>query len=168
VDVRRLDVRRLGPVGYEEALALQQTLVDQRKRGEIADQLLLLEHPHVVTLGVRTRNDRSHVLASPESLAEQGVGVYETGRGGDVTYHGPGQLVGYPILDVRPDRCDVHKYVRDLEQVLIDAVGELGNDSIAIRPMTYLCLSWDHRALDGAYAAQFLSALRKKLESWPM
>jgi lipoyl(octanoyl) transferase len=128
VEVHRapFEVRRLGLVGYEAGLELQKTLVEQRKRGEIADQLLLLEHPHVITLGVKTRNDRSHVLESPESLAAQGVGLFETGRGGDVTYHGPGQLVGYPILDLKPDRCDVHRYVRDLEEVLIRAVAEFG------------------------------------------
>jgi lipoyl(octanoyl) transferase len=126
VDSRQLHVRRLGLVGYEEALALQKRLVDQRKCGEIDDQLLLLEHPHVITLGVKTRNDLSHVLETPESLAAQGVGLFETGRGGDVTYHGPGQLVGYPIIDLNPGRRDVHRYVRDLEEVLIRAVAEFG------------------------------------------
>lgn len=121
-----MDVRRLGVVDYQAALDLQRELVDQRKRGDIDDQLLLLEHPDVITLGVKTRNDRSHILESDESLAEQGVAVFETGRGGDVTYHGPGQLVGYPIIDLKPDRCDVHRYVRDLEEVLIRAVGTFG------------------------------------------
>src|SRR5204862_5595910 len=110
----------------EAGLALQQALVEQRKRGEIADTLLLLEHPDVITLGVKTRNDLSHVLETPEALAAKGVGLFETGRGGDVTYHGPGQLVGYPIFDLKPDRCDVHRYVRDLEEVLIRAVAEFG------------------------------------------
>jgi lipoyl(octanoyl) transferase len=119
-------VKRLGTIGYEHALELQRELVEQRKRGEIPDQLLLLEHPDVITLGVKTRNDRSHVLATEASLAAQGISVFETGRGGDVTYHGPGQLVGYPILDLKPDRCDVHRYVRDLEEVLIAAVGDFG------------------------------------------
>ena len=121
-----MQVRRLGLVGYEEALDLQRDLVEQRRRGEIPDQLLLLEHPDVITLGVKTRNDRAHVLESEESLAAKGVSVVETGRGGDVTYHGPGQLVGYPILDLKPDRCDVHRYVRDLEEVLIHAVKRFG------------------------------------------
>ena len=122
----QLEVRRLGRVEYADGLALQQRLVEERKRSEIPDQLLLLEHPDVITLGVKTRHDRSHVLETPEALAARGVALFETGRGGDVTYHGPGQLVGYPILDLKPDRCDVHRYVRDLEDVLIRAVAEVG------------------------------------------
>jgi len=133
---RPFAVRRLGRVGYEDGLALQQTLVEQRKRGEIPDQLLLLEHPDVITLGVRTRNDLSHVLESPASLAAQGVGLFETGRGGDVTYHGPGQLVGYPIVDLKPDRCDVHRYVRDLEAVLIRAVATFGIEAGRLEGLT--------------------------------
>jgi lipoyl(octanoyl) transferase len=121
-----LDVTRLGLIGYERALDLQRELVERRKRGEIPDRLLLLEHPDVITLGVKTRNDRRHVLESEASLAGKGVSLFETGRGGDVTYHGPGQLVGYPILDLKPDRCDVHRYVRDLEEVLIQTVAAFG------------------------------------------
>lgn len=123
---RPLEVRRLGVVPYAEALALQQALVEERKAGRIPDQLLLLEHPPVITLGVKTRNDRSHIVATEEDLEAQGVEVFESGRGGDVTYHGPGQLVGYPILDLRPDRCDVHQYVRDLEEVLIRTASAFG------------------------------------------
>jgi lipoyl(octanoyl) transferase len=123
---RELQIQRLGKVAYGDGLELQKRLVEQRKRGEIPDQLLLLEHPPVITFGVRTRNDRSHVVATPETLEDEGVEVFESGRGGDVTYHGPGQLVGYPILDLQPDRCDVHRYVRDLEEVLIRAVAGFG------------------------------------------
>ena len=123
---RELHVRRLGVVPYAEALDLQKRLVEERRSGNIPDQLLLLQHPPVITLGVKARDDRSHVLASPADLEEAGVEIFETGRGGDVTYHGPGQLVGYPILDLRPDRCDVHRYVRDLEEALIQAAAGFG------------------------------------------
>jgi lipoyl(octanoyl) transferase len=122
----RIHVSRLGIVSYADGLELQRRLVEERRAGAIPDQLLLLEHPPVITLGVKVRNDRSHVLASPEVLQSSGVQLYEAGRGGDVTYHGPGQLVGYPILDLRPDRCDIHRYVRDLEQVMIAAAAEFG------------------------------------------
>jgi lipoyl(octanoyl) transferase len=121
-----LRVQRLGLVPYADALEIQKRLVDQRRAEEIPDHLLLLQHPAVITLGVKSRNDRSHVLESPEGLAARGVELVETGRGGDVTYHGPGQLVGYPIINLAPDRRDVHRYVRDLEDVLIRAVAEFG------------------------------------------
>jgi lipoyl(octanoyl) transferase len=119
-------VRRLGRVGYDEALALQQELVEARRAGASENTLLLLEHPPVITLGVKTRRGPSHIVASSETLEAEGVAVHETGRGGDVTYHGPGQLVGYPIFDLRPDRCDVHRYVRDLEEALIVAAARFG------------------------------------------
>jgi lipoyl(octanoyl) transferase len=125
-DRRPLRVRRLGRVEYADALELQRQLVEERKADRITDHLLLLEHPPVITLGVRTRNDRSHVVATADELADRGVDVVETGRGGDVTFHGPGQLVGYPILDLRPDRLDVHRYVRDLEEVLILTAAHFG------------------------------------------
>ena len=119
-----IDVRRLGQIGYQAGLDLQAALVEDRRAGRIGDTLLLLEHPPVITLGVRTRHGAKHIIASDEELSRQGVAVHETGRGGDVTYHGPGQLVGYPIFDLKPDRCDVHRYVRDLEQALILALRE--------------------------------------------
>ena len=111
---------------YDEALELQRTLVEQRKAGAIPDTLLLLEHPHVLTLGVRKGGGRVNILAPQPRLDELGVVVYEAGRGGDVTYHGPGQLVGYPIIDLRPDRQDVHQYVRDLEEVIIRSCSDFG------------------------------------------
>jgi lipoyl(octanoyl) transferase len=122
--LRALHIRRLGRVAYDEALELQRTLVEERKADRIPDTLLLLEHPHVLTLGVRRGGGRANILATPQRLTELGVGIYDTGRGGDVTYHGPGQLVGYPIVDLRPDRQDVHRYVRDVEEVLIRACGD--------------------------------------------
>jgi lipoate-protein ligase B len=123
---RPLEVRRLGVVSYAEGLELQRSLVASRIAGEIDDVLLLLQHPHVLTLGVKAGESRQHVLATPARLAELGVELHETGRGGDVTYHGPGQIVGYPIINLKPDRCDVHKYVRDLEECMIRVTGDYG------------------------------------------
>ena len=124
--LREFVVRRLGIVPYDEALALQRTLVEQRKAGAIPDTLLLLQHPHVLTLGVKGDGGRAHILVPGARLTELGVAVSETGRGGDVTYHGPGQLVGYPIIDLDPDRRDVHRYVRDLEEVMIRVCASYG------------------------------------------
>jgi lipoyl(octanoyl) transferase len=124
--MRALRVRRLGRLPYDEALALQRALVVERQAGHVEDQLLLLEHPPVLTLGVRGDGGRAHILASARVLADRGITVHETGRGGDVTYHGPGQLVGYPVLDLTPDRRDVHRYVRDLEEVLIRVAADFG------------------------------------------
>ena len=123
--MRRLEVRRLGHVAYDDGLKMQAALVEERKSGVIPDTLLLLEHPHVLTLGVRG-GGRRHIVAPDNRLDALGVSVFETGRGGDVTYHGPGQIVGYPILDLRPDRQDVHRYVRDLEEVLIRTCTDFG------------------------------------------
>lgn len=115
-------VRDLGRVEYAASFALQQEYVERRKRGEIPDQLLLVEHPHVVTMG---RNGHpENVLATPEILQRAGIAFHETDRGGDVTYHGPGQIVGYPIVDLREWQRDVLAYVRGLEQVLIDTLAE--------------------------------------------
>jgi lipoyl(octanoyl) transferase len=127
-------VQRLGTVPYGAGLELQAELVDRRRRGEIPDQLLLLEHPHVITLGTGSR--REHVLADPARLEALGVELHETGRGGDVTYHGPGQLVGYPILDLTPDRKDLHRYLRDLEEVLIRLLDGYGIRARRLEGMT--------------------------------
>ena len=133
---RKLVVRRLGLVRYADGLEMQRALADQRAAGEIDDTLLLLEHPHVLTLGAKSGQSRSHVLATPERLAELGVELHETGRGGDVTYHGPGQIVGYPIISLKPDRCDVHRYVRDLEEVMIRVTAEYGFQAGRIAGLT--------------------------------
>jgi lipoyl(octanoyl) transferase len=123
---RTIDVRELGVMPYEEALALQRDLVERRRTAAVGDTLLLVEHPPVITLGARNRVSRGNVTASDDELARLGIAVVDAGRGGDVTYHGPGQLVGYPIFDLKPDRCDVHRYVRDLEEALILAIEACG------------------------------------------
>ncbi len=126
LQVCELEVRRLGIVPYAEALALQRALVEERRANRVPDLLILLQHPPVITVGVRGDGGRSHIVADTDRLAALGVAVSETGRGGDVTYHGPGQIVGYPILDLRPDRCDVHRYVRDVEEVMIRTCVDYG------------------------------------------
>ncbi len=109
---------------YADALVLQQRLVNLRKRGEGVDTLVFVEHPHVVTMG--RNGSETNILASSDVLARTGIDYFETNRGGDVTYHGPGQLVGYPILDLREWRRDVHAYFHGVEQSLIDALAVFG------------------------------------------
>ena len=118
------ELRDLGRVRYAEAFVLQQQFVERRKRGEIPDQLLIVEHPHVVTMG-RNAHDEN-LLCAPELLDRAGIEFHRTDRGGDVTYHGPGQIVGYPIFDLREWKRDVMAYVRGVEQMLIDALAEFG------------------------------------------
>jgi lipoyl(octanoyl) transferase len=124
--MRPLEVHRLGVIAYGDALAIQRALVEQRRAERVPDLLLLLQHPPVITVGVKGDGGRSNIVATDVRLAELGIDVCETGRGGDVTYHGPGQIVGYPIIDLKPDRCDVHRYVRDLEEVMIRVCGDYG------------------------------------------
>lgn len=121
---RLLHVQFLGSVPYARGLEIQEELVRRRRANEIPDQLLLLEHPHVITLGSSARDQ--HLLISHEERRRLGIELFKTGRGGDVTYHGPGQLVGYPILELDTDRRDLHRYLRDLEQVLIDTLHTFG------------------------------------------
>ena len=152
---RPLVVRRLGIVSYAEGLALQQELVTRRQADEIDDTLLLLQHPHVLTVGVKAGSGRQHVLATPERLAELGVELFDTGRGGDVTYHGPGQIVGYPIVSLKPDRCDVHQYVRDLEEVMIRVTASYGFEAGRIEGLT------------GAWvAAEKIGAIGVRIQRW--
>ena len=122
--MRVCESRYLGRTPYADALALQQSLHDARKRDEVLDTLLLLEHPHVITLG-RAAN-RANILADEQMRAAKSVELFETGRGGDVTYHGPGQLVGYPIINLVPDRQDVRRYVRDIQEVLVRTARDFG------------------------------------------
>lgn len=121
---RSLAVRRLGVVPYAEGLRIQEELIASRRAGAAPDTLLLLEHPHVITLGSSAESD--HVLADASERSRLGIEVFEVGRGGGVTYHGPGQLVAYPILDLKPDRKDLHAYLRDLEEVLLLVAADLG------------------------------------------
>ena len=124
--MKQLEVRSLGTVGYCDALTLQHTLVEERRHGRVSDLLLLLEHPHVITRGSGARESNDHVLVDRSTLDAEAIDIVDTGRGGDVTYHGPGQLIGYPILDLKPDRCDVRRYVRDLEEVMIRTAAAFG------------------------------------------
>jgi lipoyl(octanoyl) transferase len=122
--MRTLEVRELGRVGYAEALELQSALEAQRKLGEIGDQLLLLEHPDVLTLGRNGRQE--NVLVSRDRLEQLGIQLFENNRGGDITYHGPGQIVGYPVIDLREWKRDVVAYVRSLEEVIIRVLARYG------------------------------------------
>jgi lipoate-protein ligase B len=118
--VRPLRVLRPGRLSYDEGLALQARLVVEVRSGRAPETLILLEHPPVITLGSGARPE--HVLADEAQRARLGISLHQAGRGGDVTYHGPGQLIGYPILDLKPDRQDLHRYLRDLEGVLIETL----------------------------------------------
>jgi lipoyl(octanoyl) transferase len=153
-----VEVRRLGLIPYADALALQRELVEERRAGRIGDLLLLVEHPHVLTLGVRGDGGRSHILASAEALASRSIDVHETGRGGDITYHGPGQLVGYPIIDLKPDRCDVHRYVRDLEEVLIRVAADYGIEAGRVPGLTGVWVGGGKLAAIGVRIARWITS----------
>lgn len=131
---RYLEVRRLGRVGYAKSLELQKELEAEVIAERRTDYLLLLEHPHTFTLGRRSKD--GGVLATAEVLRSLGVEVFEINRGGKVTYHGLGQLVGYPIVSLSPDREDVHKYVRDIEEVLIRTMADFDIEAFRIEGLT--------------------------------
>ena len=131
---RKLLVQRLGRVDYESALAIQKQTELAVKTGVQPDTLLLLEHPHTLTIG--RRGDSSSVLLNEEELRARNVTLFETNRGGKVTYHGLGQIVGYPIINLSPDREDVHRYVRDLEAVLIRTMADFGINAFPIEGLT--------------------------------
>jgi lipoyl(octanoyl) transferase len=156
--VRQLDVRRLGSIAYQDALALQRELVSERQSGRIPDTLLLVEHPPVLTLGVRGDGGRSHILATPETLAARGVEVHEAGRGGDVTYHGPGQIVGYPIVDLTPDRRDVHRYIRTVEELLIRVASDYGIDAGRVPGLTGVWVGREKLAAIGVRISRWVTS----------
>ena len=155
---RPLDVRRIGRISYPAALALQRSLVDDRRAGRIGDTLLFVEHPHVLTLGVRGDGGRGHILATDEALAARGIEIHETGRGGDITYHGPGQIVGYPIIDLNPDRRDVHRYVRDLETVLIRTAADYGVTAESVEGLTGVWVGREKLAAIGVRIARWITS----------
>src|SRR6476661_6052407 len=128
--MRRCDLHQLHLVTYENGMKLQQKLAEMRQRDEIPDQLLLLEHPPVITLG--RGGDAANLLASSEALRREGVRFFETTRGGDITYHGPGQLVGYPIVHLGEGRRDIRRYVTAVEEVLIRTVAEYGIEAARV------------------------------------
>lgn len=131
---RLLQIRRLGRIGYADALRLQKETEQAVLARSQPDTLLLLEHPHTYTLG--RRGNHNGILATPELLEKLGVSVFETNRGGKITYHGVGQIVGYPIFNLSPDREDVHRYVREIEESLIRAVRDFGLEGFRIEGLT--------------------------------
>ena len=153
---RRLVVRRLGVVAFADAVRLQERLVADRQQDRIPDQLLLLEHPPVVTLGVGAHRD--NLLVPPGELARRGIELHAARRGGDITYHGPGQLVGYPILLLKPDRCDVHRYVRDLEEAIIQATARFGVRAGRIGGLTGVWVGSDKLAAIGVRLSRWVTS----------
>jgi lipoate-protein ligase B len=148
-------VRRLGRVDYESALALQKETERAVQNHTQPDTLLLLEHPHTLTIG--RRGDNSGILSTPEALAERGVTVFETNRGGKITYHGLGQLVGYPIINLSPDREDVHRFVRDLEEVLIRTMSDFGIEAFRIKGLTGVHTTRGKVAAIGVHIARWVT-----------
>jgi len=152
---RTLKVRRLGLLDYGAAYRVQkETELAVRERRE-PDTLLLVEHPHVLTVGRRAT--REAILATPELLAARGVSVHETNRGGKMTYHGLGQLVGYPVVNLSPDREDVHAYVRGLEEALIRALGDSGVESFRVKGLTGVHTDRGKVAAIGVHIARWVT-----------
>ena len=155
VNERKLLVQRLGLIDYQSGLALQKEIEQNVKLGAQPDTLLLLEHPHTLTIG--RRGDNSAVLLDPEGLKAKNVTVFETNRGGKVTYHGLGQLVGYPIVKLSPDREDVHRYMRDLEEVLIRTMADFGIEAFRIDGLTGVYTARGKIAAIGVHIARWVT-----------
>jgi lipoyl(octanoyl) transferase len=152
---KELIVKRLGRLDYQAALALQKETEHAVQTGMQPDTLLLLEHPHTLTIG--RRGDNAGILMPPEVLAARDVTVFETNRGGKITYHGLGQIVGYPIINLSPEREDVHRYVRDLEQVLIRTVSDFGIDAFPIEGLTGVHTQRGKVAAIGVHIARWIT-----------
>jgi len=152
---RKLLVQRLGLVDYESALKIQKETELAIKNGTQPDTLLLLEHPHTLTIG--RRGDSSSVLLNQEQLKSRNVTLFETNRGGKVTYHGLGQVVGYPIIDLSPDREDVHRYVRNLEEVLIRTMRDFGIEAFRIEGLTGVHTQRGKVAAIGVHIARWIT-----------
>lgn len=152
---KQLLVKRLGRIDYETALALQKQYERAVQHEGHADTLLLLEHPHTLTIG--RRGDGSGILTPREVLQARGVNVFETNRGGKITYHGLGQVVGYPIINLSPDREDVHRYVRDLEEVLIRSMADFDIEAFRIKGLTGVHTSRGKVAAIGVHIARWVT-----------
>jgi lipoyl(octanoyl) transferase len=152
---KQLLATRLGRVEYGAALARQKQAELAVKDGQQSDTLLLLEHPHTLTVG--RRGDSAGILMSQELLKARGVTVFETNRGGKITYHGLGQIVGYPIINLSPDREDVHRYVRDLEEVLIRTVSDFGISAFRIEGLTGVHTPRGKVAAIGVHIARWIT-----------
>jgi len=152
---RILSVQRLGPVDYAAALRVQRETELAIKSGSLSDTLLLLEHPQTFTIG--RRGDSSSVLLDENELLASGVSLFETNRGGKVTYHGPGQLVGYPIVNLSPDREDVHRFVRDLEEVLIRTLADFEINGFRIEGLTGVHTERGKIAAIGVHIARWIT-----------
>jgi len=152
---RKLLVRKLGRVEYGAALVLQKETELAVKEAKQADTLLLLEHPHTLTVG--RRGDSAGILLSQELLQARGVTVFETNRGGKVTYHGLGQIVGYPVINLSPDREDVHRYVRELEEVLIRTMADFEIPAFRIEGLTGVHTARGKVAAIGVHIARWVT-----------
>jgi lipoyl(octanoyl) transferase len=154
--MRDCEVRDLGRIGYAEALAVQKELVEQRKQQHIPDQLLFVEHPHVITLG--RNGNLTNLLASEDVLRRAAIELHATDRGGDITYHGPGQIVAYPIFDLREWKRDVVAYVRTLEQVIVDSLAEFGIESGRLSGCTGVWVQGKKVAAIGVHISRWVTS----------
>lgn len=150
-----LRVRRLGRLDYEAAYAVQKEIERSVRDCAAPDTLILVEHPHVLTLGRRAT--QAAVLASPEVLRARGVSLLESNRGGKATYHGLGQIVGYPIINLSPEREDVHRYVRDLEEVIMRALADFGIESFPREGLTGVHTARGKIAAIGVHIARWVT-----------